>query len=130
MTELSVDPSTGDLSQIAGGGACVTAGIGCGNAGDTGQSDVAGVADPQQIVLSPDGKNAYVTGAQYTIIPTSLTNGGKNGALVGTTLASSRATPAPESSPRSPALPWASPATTRPAARRMGQGRTSHRSRR
>lgn len=87
VTELSVDPSTGDLSQIAGGGACVTAGIGCGNAGDTGQSDVAGVADPQQIVLSPDGKNAYVTGAQYTIIPTSLTNGGKNGALVGTTLA-------------------------------------------
>jgi hypothetical protein len=80
ITELSVDPSTGALTQIGGAGACVTAGTGCGNAGDTGIPEVPGAADPQQIVLSPDGLNAYVTGAQYI----ETTSG--NGPLVGTTL--------------------------------------------
>lgn len=81
VTELSVDPATGALSQAVGNAACVTAGTGCGAAGDTGQSEVAGAADPQQIVLSPDGLNAYVVGAQY--IQTALSG---NGALIGSTL--------------------------------------------
>jgi hypothetical protein len=81
ITELTRDPSTNALTAITGAGACVTAGTGCGGA-DAGTNGVAGVIEPQQIVLSPDGANAYVVSAQYT----GGSTGVNTGALVSSTL--------------------------------------------
>jgi hypothetical protein len=64
VTEFSRDQSTGALTELTGAGACLTAGGGCGV--DAGTNGVAGLIEPQQIVISPDGKSAYVASAQYT----------------------------------------------------------------
>ncbi|HUZ85222.1 MAG TPA: hypothetical protein VMU66_11040 [Gaiellales bacterium] len=79
ITELQRDPATNALTQMTGAGACVTAGSGCGGA-DAGTNGAAGLIEPQQIVISPDGVNAYVTSAQY--------EGGSTGVNTGTLVAS------------------------------------------
>ena len=81
IVELSRDPSTGDLTPMTGAQACVTAGTAC-SASDAGVPDVAGLADPQQLVISPDGKFAYATSSEY------LQNANGNTALVSSTLTS------------------------------------------
>ncbi len=79
------DASTGALTPLGGAGACTTAGSACGT-NNTGTTGVTGMIDPQQVVVSPDGKDAYVTSAQYV-----QTNGSRpslvdSGTLVASTL--------------------------------------------
>ncbi len=65
VTTLVRDPSTGELTPASGTADCVTAAAQpCGATGG-GTADVPGLIDPQQIVISPDGKQAYVASAQY-----------------------------------------------------------------
>ncbi|HEX4107403.1 MAG TPA: choice-of-anchor D domain-containing protein [Solirubrobacteraceae bacterium] len=61
IDEFSRDAPSGALTPLPDAGACLTAGPAtCGGTGS-----VAGLLDPQQIVISPDGHEAYVSSDQY-----------------------------------------------------------------
>lgn len=63
IIEFQRNASSGALTSLSGA-TCLTAGGGCGTGSST--DHVAGIIEPQQIVVSPDGKSAYLASAQYT----------------------------------------------------------------